>query len=168
MHRTSVSLSFFLVLTYRENLCHKLYNTMAGLCAYVCFLMVHSRLIYALKTQACEDLLFSRHSELAGPINSATGCETLPSSWVRQTHHSTQTQPRIQQGKELNLCSETRVLLTSFSQAVSAPCMIGKNMHEEGVSVACHLDADCGSIVIYSMVPKVFFAFMYHDIYMIL
>lgn len=145
MQRTSVNtrcLSFFLTLNYRENLSHKLCNTTLSLCVCVCvcFLMVHSGLIYSLKMHACEDKLFSRHSGPAGPINSATGCETLPSSWVRQSHHSTQTQPAFNRGRNW-IYAAKRVF---SSHHLARLCQLHawlKNTHEVGVSVACHLEA---------------------------
>jgi len=76
MHSLYTRCLSFLILNYRENLSHKLCNTTLSLFVCVCVLMVHSGLIYSLKMQACEDKLFSRHSGPAGPVNSATGCET--------------------------------------------------------------------------------------------
>ncbi len=159
------------LLTYRENLCHKLYKTTAGLFVHVCFLMVHSRLIYALKTQACEDKLCSRHSELAGPMNFATGCETLPSSRVRQTHRSTQTQPAFNRGR--NWIYAAKRVFSSHHLArlfqLHAWFEKIKTTHEEGVSV---IDMSFRHwLWQYSYIlhgTKIYFVFMYHDIYMIL
>lgn len=105
----------------------------------MCFLMVHSGLIYSLKMQVCEDKLFSRHSGPARPINSATGCETLPSSWVRQSHHSTQTQPAFNRGRNWIYAAKRVFSSHHLARLCQLHAWLKNTTHEVGVSVACHL-----------------------------
>lgn len=163
------SLSFFLILNYRENMCHKLYNTTLSLfvCVCVCFLMVQSGLIHSLKMQTCEDKLFSRHSELAGPINSATGCEMLPSPRVRQSHHSTQTQPAFNRGRNWIYAAKRMFSSHHLARRCQLHAWL-KNTHEVGVSVACHLLFQLAYYEWYIPWFWVIFILMYQCIYTML